>query len=133
MDKIWYKSPASEWKNGLLIGNGRLAGTVFGDGRGERLGLNHELLYSGKYKNRECNPESRKYLPQIRALLMNGQYLEGTKLANQVYGGPGGIATAEKGPARIDSYKPAGELVILPENIENRDYIRIVFILILCL
>ena len=58
MNKLWYKTPASAWKHGLLIGNGRLAGNVFGDGHGERLGLNHELLYSAKYKDRECNPDS---------------------------------------------------------------------------
>ena len=124
MNKLWYKTPASAWKHGLLIGNGRLAGNVFGDGHGERLGLNHELLYSAKYKDRECNPDSLQYLPEIRRLLSNGNYLEGTKLANQVYGGPGGVAIATKGSARIDSYKPAGELVILPDVVENRDYRR---------
>lgn len=124
MNKLWYTSPATEWKNGLLIGNGRLAGMVFGDGHGERLGLNHELLYSGKYRNRECNPASIQYLPEIRRLLMSGNYLEGTKLANRVYGGPGGIARETMGPARIDDYKPAGELVILPDCIENKDYYR---------
>jgi len=124
MNKLWYKSPASEWKNGLVIGTGRLAGTVFGDGHGERLGLNHELLYSGRNRNRECNPDSLQYLPQIRSLLMSGNYLEGTKLANAVYGGPGGVAQATKGRARIDPYKPAGELVIVPDAVDNKDYYR---------
>ena len=124
MKKLWYNSPALEWKHGLLIGNGRLAGNIFGNGHGERLGLNHELLYSAKYADRECNPESLQYLPEIRRLLMNGNYLEGTKLANKVYGGAGGVAKAVKGPARIDPYKPAGELVIIPDVIENRDYYR---------
>lgn len=124
MKKLWYKTPPTEWKHGLLIGNGRLAGTVFGDGHGERLGLNHELLYGGKYKDRECNPESVKYLQEIRDHLMAERYLEGTVLANETYGGCGGIALNTKGPAHIDSYKPAGELVIIPEIIENRDYYR---------
>ena len=120
MKKLWYKSPPTEWKHGLLIGNGRLAGTVFGDGHGERLGLNHELLYGGKYKDRECNPESVKHLQDIRDLLMADKYLEGTLLANETYGGHGGMKRDELGPAQIDSYKPAGELVIIPERIENR-------------
>ena len=70
MKKLWYNCPASEWKHGLLIGNGRLAGNIFGNGHGERLGLNHELLYSAKYAHRECNPESLQYLQEIRRLLM---------------------------------------------------------------
>lgn len=123
MHRLWYKTPASEWKHGLLIGNGRLAGNVFGNGSGERLGLNHELLYSAKYKDRECSSESLQYLPKIRSLLLEGKYAEATCLANRKYGGPGGVSN-EKGPARIDPCKPAGELVILPENIENRDYCR---------
>ena len=124
MKRLWYRSPASEWKHGLLIGNGRLAGNVFGSGNGERLGLNHELLYSAKYKNRECNPESIRSLEQIRTLLLAGKYLEGTRLANETYGGAGGTARQTKGPPRIDSFKPAGELVIIPQSIENRDYFR---------
>ena len=124
MKKLWYRSPASEWKHGLLIGNGRLAGTIFGNGAGERLGLNHELLYSAKYKDRECNPESLKYLPEIRKLLLSGQYKEGTLLANRTYGGLGGVLSRTVAPGRVDSFKPAGELVIIPDQIENWDYYR---------
>lgn len=55
--KLWYKTPASEWKHGLL--------------------------YSAKYKDRECSSESLQYLPKIRSLLLEGKYAEATRLANR--------------------------------------------------
>lgn len=119
--QMWYRTPAKNWINGLLIGNGRLAGNVFGDGSGERLGLNHECLFTAKYRERECQPGSIEHLPKIRAHLMRGEFYEATLLAMQTQ------STASDKPGirqRTDDYKPAGELVICPEQVENRDYIR---------
>ncbi len=120
MEKLWYESPAQEWKHGLLIGTGRLAGTVFGNGSGERLGLNHELLYSGKYRLRECEPETPESLAEIRQALFSGDYAKATALCAARYGGGHGAVDTNK----IDDYKPAGELVIVPDIIENRGYRR---------
>ena len=119
--KLYYRTPAADWISGLLIGTGRLAGNVFGSGHGERLGLNHEKLYSAKYRDRECDPESIKYLPEIRSLLKQGKYAEATALALDTQ------STGKAKPGvkqRTDDYKPAGELVIVPDEIGNRDYRR---------
>ena len=119
-EKMWYRSPASGWINSLLIGTGRISGSVFGSGDGERLGLNHEKLYSAKYKDRDFNPETARYLPEIRQLLKQGKYQEATSLSMRA------IPDAGKGgeDQRTDDFKPAGELVIVPDVIENRDYRR---------
>ena len=42
-----YGHPAGEFKNGLPIGNGRLAAMVCGDEKHIRLALNHEWLWRG--------------------------------------------------------------------------------------
>lgn len=118
---LHYKTPAADWTSGLLIGTGRLAGMIFGNGHGERLGLNHELLYSAKYKDRECDPESINHLPEIRRLLKQGKYAEATTLALDTQ------SAGKMNPGstqRTDDYKPAGELVIVPDHIENRGYRR---------
>jgi len=44
--KLWYKSPAGEWKEGLPVGNGRLAAMVLGYPEQERIALNHEWLWN---------------------------------------------------------------------------------------
>lgn len=41
---LWYQHPASEWKNGLPIGTGRLVAMIGGTVEQERVGLNHEWL-----------------------------------------------------------------------------------------
>ena len=46
-DTLWYESPASEWSEGLPIGNGRIGGMVFGTVPVERIQLNEESLWAG--------------------------------------------------------------------------------------
>ena len=43
--RMWYCKPASEWQEGLPIGNGLLAGMVMGTFPSDRLALNHEWLW----------------------------------------------------------------------------------------
>ncbi len=119
-EKMWYRSPASGWINSLLIGTGRISGSVFGSGDGERLGLNHEKLYSAKYKDRDFDPETARYLPEIRQLLKQGKYQEATALSMRAIPDDGKGGEEQ----RTDDFKPAGELVIIPDVIKNRDYRR---------
>ena len=80
-----------EWKNGFPIGNGRLAGMLFGR-FDERLALNHELLYRGLFADRDVEAVPPETLAEIRALLLEGKYHEGTLLANKYLAGAGGIS-----------------------------------------
>ncbi len=105
--RLWYKAPASDWMDGLPIGNGRLAAMVLGTHKRERIALNHEWLWRGCNRSRDTQPCSH-LLPEVRRLLLGGAYDEGTRAANEAFGGPGGI----KGGNRVDPYQPAGDLYI---------------------
>lgn len=103
--KLWYTSPAREWKEGLPVGNGRLAAMVLGYPQIERIALNHEWLWRGIHRNRDNEVQSH-HLKKVRELLLAGQYEEGTLLANQAFGGKGGVSGEE---GRVDPYQPAGD------------------------
>jgi alpha-L-fucosidase 2 len=72
----------------------------------ERLALNHEWLWRGATRQRDTEPRS-SLLPQVRQLLLTGDYAEGTRLANEAFGGLGGVSDK---PGRVDPYQPAGDL-----------------------
>ncbi|MDF2801980.1 MAG: alpha-L-fucosidase 2 precursor [Anaerocolumna sp.] len=104
-NRLWYTKPASEWKEGLPVGTGRLAGMILGGIEEERIALNHEWLWLGINRNRS-NEDRSEFLPKVRALLMEEKYDEASVLANVAWGGNGGISGR---PTREDSYQPAGD------------------------
>jgi alpha-L-fucosidase 2 len=99
--KLWYTRPASDWLDGLPVGTGRLAAMVMGTHKRERIALNHEWLWKGVHRRRDTRPVADR-LPEIRRLLLDGKYAEGTRLANDLLGGSG----------RVDPYVPAGDLYV---------------------
>ena len=106
--KLWYTGPAREWLEGLPIGTGRLAAMVLGTFRRERVALNHECLWKGINRHRD-NEVSRDVLPEVRRLLLAGDYVEGTRVARDAFGGGGGGSGR---PQRVDPYQPAGDLYL---------------------
>ncbi len=104
---MWYNKPAAEWKEGLPIGTGRLAGMILGEIKTERIALNHEWLSLGQHRNRK-NEDRAAYLKKVRALLIQERYDEATKLANEAFGGNGGISGK---PSGEDAYQPAGDFM----------------------
>jgi alpha-L-fucosidase 2 len=120
--KLWYKSPATEWKDGLPIGTGRLAAMVLGKAGSERFALNHEWLWRGKDRTREPD-KSAHLLKDIRALILAGKYNEANIQANDAFGGGGGRKRKER-PGRIDSYQPAGDFQIRLHHGAATDYRR---------
>ena len=44
---LWYAMPAASWNEALPVGNGRLAGMVFGNTGRERIQLNEDTLWAG--------------------------------------------------------------------------------------
>lgn len=125
--KLWYKTPARDWLEGLPIGTGRLAAMILGSCRRERVALNHEWLWKGVYRERD-NEVRRQFLPEVRKLLLEGKYEEGTRAANEAFGGEGGVGwrpgNAPRRPCRVDSYQPAGDLYIEFNHSCVHDYIR---------
>jgi len=120
-----YSAPPSAWKEGLLLGNGRLGVTLCGTPKEERLALNHEWLYTGKYSDREFILPPEGALEEVRALLEAEDYETATRLANDYFSPTGGRVYLEK-PERIDPYQPAGDLMIyeLAEG-EIENYARV--------
>lgn len=106
VSKLWYDKPASAWLEGLPIGTGRLAAMVMGTHKRERLALNHEWLWKGVNRFRDTDKKSH-LLEDVRKLLLDGKYEEGTKAANDAFGGGGGLSGV---PNRVDPYQPAGDL-----------------------
>ncbi len=100
--RLWYDRPAEAWTEGLPIGNGRLAGMVYGAIPRERIQLNEETIWDGEPVDR-VNPRALEALPKIRALLFANKASEASHL----------IDTSLVSPRRhLDPYQTAGELVI---------------------
>lgn len=71
---LWYTTPAppADWENGALpIGNGRLAGTIYGGVQDEVLTINENTIWSGPLQDR--TPENAlAALPAAREMLLSG-------------------------------------------------------------
>ncbi len=102
-NRIWFKTPGDTFEEGLPIGTGRLAAMVLGQAGKDRLILNHEWLWRGKYRVRAAEHNAH-LLPEVRKLLLSGRFEEGTLRGNEAFGGCNGV------PHRVDAYQPAGEL-----------------------
>ena len=113
--KLSYNKPATKWTEALPIGNGRLGAMVFGNPIIEQLQLNEETIWAGQ-PNNNANPEAIKFLPQIRALVFAGKYIEAQNLAT------------EKVMSQTNSgmpYQPFGDLRIsFPDHANYTDYHR---------
>jgi alpha-L-fucosidase 2 len=107
---LWYNSFSDEYMCGLPIGTGRLAAMIVGAPGKERVALNHEWLWRGINRSRD-NEKAAPLLAEVRALLLAGNYAEGTRKGNEAFGGGGGMKRKEK-PCRVDPYQPAGDLFI---------------------
>jgi alpha-L-fucosidase 2 len=118
---LWHAQPAAEYMAGLPIGTGRLAAMVLGTLDPERVALNHEWLWRGPNRCRDTQPAA-SHLPEARRLLLAGQYPEGALLANQAFGGTGGVSGQ---PNRVDPYQPAGDLRFQLAHGEARNYRRV--------
>ncbi|MFZ4263080.1 glycoside hydrolase family 95 protein [Sphingobacterium sp. HJSM2_6] len=96
---LWYNKPASQWVEALPIGNGRLAGMVFGDPVNELIQLNEESVWAGSKINNN-NKKSAEYLPIIQKAIFENRFDEAKDLANKYMVGT---------PPRIRSYQPLGD------------------------
>ena len=63
--KLWYDKPADKvWEAALPVGNGRIAGMVYGNPSSELIKLNEGTIWSGG-PNRNDNPKALAALPEI--------------------------------------------------------------------
>ena len=78
---LWYNKPAVSWNEALPIGNGRLAGMVFGQPDAEQIQLNEETVWAGGPHN-NVNPDAGNVVPQLRKLIYEKKFVEAQALAN---------------------------------------------------
>jgi alpha-L-fucosidase 2 len=110
--KLYYESEAKIWDEALPIGNGFLGGMIFGGITNERISLNEDSIWCGSRKER-YNPDTLKYLPEIRKLLFEGKISQAQKLSELA------IFCPNPYPAH---YEPLGDLLISfnhNNNIQN--------------
>lgn len=100
MNKLIYHSPAYLWREALPLGNGLTGVMVFGGKSKERLAFNDGTLWSG-YPKDQSNPESKKYIDEVRRLVFEGKNNEADRLCMEKLCG-----------AYSEGYLPLGELLI---------------------
>ena len=99
---LWYDQPAVQWLDGLPIGNGLLAGMVFGKTAQERIALNESSLWSGVPHDYD-DPNAGSHFEYIKEQIFAGKYMEmGDFIDKNFYGIP----------AAQQAYQPLGDLLL---------------------
>ena len=98
---LWYRRPAESWREVLLLGNGRLGASVWGGIEREVIDLNEDTLWTGE-PGYQANPKALPALPEVRRLLLAGEYAPAQALAAHSLGGIGGTGM----------YMPLGRLTL---------------------
>ncbi len=116
VDRLWFGQPASEWKDGLPVGNGFIGAMVLGGVEAERLALNHGRLWRGKLQWRE-NPKCAHHLPAIRKLFFEGKTFEAGQACQR-------LLTLQSAHS-VDAYQPVGDLMVrFPGHSGASGYVR---------
>lgn len=97
-NKIWFRKPATEWEEGMPIGNGRLGAMVLGEVGEEKIYLNEETIWYGG-KKEHLNADASKYISEIRELLFEGKVEKAQTLARMAL---------TSSPQYINPYIPGG-------------------------
>lgn len=79
MSRLWYKKPASKWEEAMPLGNGRMGAMIFGKPGDEMIQVNEDSMWYGAPVDRN-NPDMKKYLPEIRSLILSGQIKKAERL-----------------------------------------------------
>ncbi len=106
-----YDSPASAWTEALPVGNGRLGGMVFGGVVEERIALNEDTLWAGGPRM-GTNPDAAVALPEVRRLLLAGDYVAAEELCKCLQG------------PYTHSYLPLGDLLLSFPSAQVEEYQR---------
>ncbi|MFC1739766.1 glycoside hydrolase N-terminal domain-containing protein, partial [Planctomycetota bacterium] len=127
--KFFYLEPASQWQDGLPVGNGQVGAMVMGTVPQERIGLNHSWLWRDSKLRGRTNPKVAHHLPYIRKLFFEGKLIEASNAAHRLLGSQG-VSNGNPplhyevhyGP---DPFQPAGDLYInFPGQGDVEDYRR---------
>lgn len=81
LNKLWYNAPAAGWLDAMPLGNGKLGAMVYGRSGSEIIQFNEDTVWTRAAEDMN-NPDSLKYLPEVRRLLLEGSILEAQELAS---------------------------------------------------
>ena len=107
MSRLWYKQPASKWEEALALGNGRMGAMIFGKVNEERIQVNEDSMWYGAPAQRN-NPDTLKYLPEIRKLILEGQIGKAERLMKFAMSGC---------PESMHPYQTLGDIQLFFEKI----------------
>lgn len=99
--------PAGSFLEGFPIGNGRLGAMVTSTYPEEKIYLNHEWLWTSKWQGQKAPDESAAFLPELKKILKEKKWIEGTEFAIQHFSPPN--------KRRIDAFVSAGYFSICPD------------------
>ena len=97
--KWWYGEPAAKYWEAMPLSNGWLAAMIYGRTRDELIPLNDASLWSGGPYDPN-NPEGQDALPEIRRLLLAGEYSKAQALCQKLL----------SLPHSVQHYQPLGEV-----------------------
>ena len=116
--RLWYRQPASDWEEGLPIGNGYVGAMVLGTVEQDRIALNHCRLWRERRLRGKENPKVAHNLPRIREMFLDGKIIEASNAANNLLG-------TQKGLTGPDPFQPVGDLSIsFADHEKAKDYCR---------
>ena len=99
---LWYDQPAEAWLDASPIGNGIMAGMVFGKTAQERIALNESSFWSGAPHDYN-DPDAGSHYAYIKEQIYAGKYAEmGDFIDKNFYGIP----------AAQQAYQPVGDLLL---------------------
>ena len=113
--KLWYDKPSGKvWERAMPIGNGRLAGMVYGNAPLETIQLNECTLWSGG-PHRNDSYTALAALPKVRKLIFEDKRKDAADLAKEIK--PDGFTGF--------SYQPVGNLYLsFPGHEHYENYYR---------
>jgi alpha-L-fucosidase 2 len=120
LTNVWATTPASNFMESSVLGNGRLGAMVFGGVQHDRVVLNESTMWSGSPQDAD-RPDAHKALPEIRKMLLSGDNERASELTqeNFVCKGPGSAGAA------YGKYQTFGDLVVDGSAGAVSDYRRV--------
>ena len=99
---LWYDTPAVKWLDASPIGNGLMAGMVYGNTGLERIAMNESSFWSGVPHDYD-DPQAFSHLAFIKSQVYAGKYAEMADYIDQHFFGI---------PSAQQAYQPLGDLLL---------------------
>lgn len=112
--KLMEHRSAACFNEAYPIGNGSLGAMIYGDTENERIGLNHDTLWTGYPRTEDFAGDGKKSLDRAKEMLLKGNYLGAEKEISDNFGS-----------YASEAYLPLGELTIsMPKAQKIKQYRR---------